>query len=171
MIAWAWSNRLMRCRIDVVVAAVAWSASVDAVSCTVAHKVGLSDVLSTAAMEARHVGFPEESEVEVRLSVELTGAAEQELVAALMRAVIASATRVSGSQRNPELEDWAADLPSDAFSALFCGELVVSHSGVTGSNWRVRFELASPIAGVDAAVLLSNYESMLVRAAEPPSRR
>lgn len=158
--------------VDLVVAAVTWSGSLSEVSQLSLDQQPLSAALASAALRTRHRGLPEGSEVEVRLGVDLTGDDERELVASFMRAAIASSPPATSSQRDLRLESWAAELPTEAFRALFQGELVVSHNGVAGSHWRVRFEPSEKIGDAHVVVLLKSYEAMLVLVGEPlPSDR
>ncbi len=153
--------------VDLVVAAVTWSGSRSEVSQLSLDQQPLSAALASAALLARHRGLPEGSEVEARLGVELTGDDERELVASFVRAAIASSSPDTSSERDLRLESWAAELPTEAFRALFRGELVVSHNGVAGSHWRVRFEPSEKIGDAHVVVLLKSYEAMLVLAGEP----
>ncbi len=153
--------------VDLVVTAVAWS-SAPAAGGYPAGRSRQREVLVEAARSARHRGLPEGTAVEARLGIKLTRDVERELVTSFMRAVIASSSGETASQRKPSVESWALGLPTDAFTALFRGELVVSHSGVAGSDWRVCFEPADKIAETDVAVLMNSYNAMLVRRGEAP---
>lgn len=159
--------------IDLVVAVVALNSSVTSLGRTVLGPA--TDALHTAALQARHLYLPEDKAVEARLGITLTSDEERELVASFMRGTIASSPSANGSrsQTTSHQESWAAGLPTDSFDALFRGELVVSHSGVAGSDWWVRFEPAGQIGDVDVAVLMGRYEATLVRAGEtlPTDRR
>ncbi|MCL4413401.1 MAG: AAA family ATPase [Actinobacteria bacterium] len=158
--------------IDLVATAVAWSSSVNPVSRTLLRQSPSSEALRSAAVHARRHHLPEGEAVEARLGIELTGNEERELVGSFMRAAIVSGIATTRSQRNLREESWVAGLPTDTFGALFRGELVVSHNGVAGSDWRVRFDPADKVADVDVTMLLNSYEAMLVRAGEElPSQR
>ena len=151
--------------VDLVMVAVAWAGAADPDRQSWARHDVLSEALRVAATQARDYHLPLEQPVEARLGVKLTSDAERKKVASFMRAAIASSL---GSNSPPERENsvgsWAADLPVDAFAALFCGELVITHSGVAGTDWRVRFDPSDEIAGVRVAIRLNSSETMLVRA-------
>ncbi len=159
--------------IDPIVTAVTWCGSVDPVSTSFLRRSPSSDAHHAAAVHARHHHLPAGESVEARLGIELTSDEERELVASFMRAAIASSPPSSSSQRNSDqLESWAARLATNTFRALFRGELVVSHNGVAGSDWRVRFKPADKIGDVEVAVLMNPNEAILVRAgAKLPSNR
>lgn len=159
--------------VDLVVTAVIWSSSVDAVSQTARSESPSDNALRRAAVYARHHHLEEGAPVEARLGVELTSQDEQELLASFMRAVIASASPATSTSRDLMQETYAATVPVDAFGALFRGEIVARHSGVAGSNWRVSYQPTERIGGADVEVLLNNYEAMLVRRDEssPDNRR
>jgi len=151
--------------VDLVMVAVAWAGAADPNLQPWARRDVLSEALRVAATQARNYRLPLEQPVEARLGVKLTSDAEKEKVASFMRAVIASSPNSTGALTpNTGVESWAADLPVDAFAALFCGELVITHSGVAGTDWRVRFDPSDEIGGVRVAIRLNSSETMLVRA-------
>lgn len=127
-------------------------------------------MLANAAEQGRHRGWGNEQEVQARLGVELTTEAERELIAAFMRAVIATAREDSNGEKNLALAAWASALPTEEFAPLFRGELVVSHSGVAGSAWQVRFEPADQVGDARLALHLNNNVATLTRAGEPLGR-
>jgi predicted ATPase len=102
---------------------------------------GRVTALDRAGVLLRHRGIPDGEAAEVRLGLELTTLVEIRLVRAFLRAALVSQLTTNNPNNKAEFY-WPLvdELPDGAFDPFLRGELVVSHSGVAGSQWRARFE-------------------------------
>ena len=125
--------------------------------------------LSDVARYVRHHDLPEGTEMEVRLGIELTTSYEKDILASFMRAAIASSPGLpssgtgSGDDRTSQWYQWISKLDTSSFDSLFRGDLIVSHSGTVGSEWKLAFEPASKINRVNVRVEFGQNFTILVR--------
>jgi energy-coupling factor transporter ATP-binding protein EcfA2 len=127
---------------------------------------GGATALDQAGVQLRHRGFPDGEVAEARLGLELTTPVERQLVMAFLRAALVSQLTTNNPNRSSEAY-WPLvdELPDRVFDPFFRGELVVYHSGVTGTHWRARFEPSDTFDGSKLVWDLSMNAGQLVEAA------
>lgn len=92
---------------------------------------------------ARHDRMPSSSSSEVRLVLAFTGG-DRTIITSFIRAVVLAGLL---DQQNTDevtlsaIEGWvASEVTEEKLASLFRGTIVVSHSGVPGTEWRVAYE-------------------------------
>jgi|GEM_PF-5565315 len=121
--------------------------------------------MSVLGENLRHHGFTDGEDAEARAGIELSTPQERELVATFLRAALVS--QLTSNNPNGDVEEcWSRvdELPEEMFSPLFRGTLVASHSGVAGSDWRLRFEPEPEVDGTSLVWDLSMNMGELRRA-------
>ena len=100
-------------------------------------------VLDDHVKSARHDGMLPSSPSEVRLGLTLTSR-DRALVVAFVQAMVLAAlldSQVADAPTLASLEDWVAtEVTDEKLESLYRGTIVVSHSGVPGTEWRLAYE-------------------------------
>ena len=103
----------------------------------------IGHVLEDHVRFARHDRILPSSPSEVRLGLTLTSG-DRALVVAFVQAMVLSAllnNQVADAPTLANLEDWlAAEVTEEKLESLFRGTIVVSHSGVPGTEWHLAYE-------------------------------
>jgi hypothetical protein len=102
------------------------------------------DLLDEHVRSARYDEMDLFSPSEARLSLRLTTGDEKLLVMFFIQAVVIAAlldNKVADAATLRDLEDWVAtEVTYEDLKSLYRGTIVVSHSGVPGTQWRVAYE-------------------------------
>lgn len=100
-------------------------------------------VLDDHVRFARHDGMLPSSPSEVRLGLTLTSG-DRALVVAFLQAMVLAAlldNKVADTPTLANLEAWvAAEVTEEKLASLYRGTIVVSHSGVPGTEWSLAYE-------------------------------
>ena len=108
------------------------------------NRGALAERLDRLVSVARHgtASVPEAAQVRVRIA--FTRPDEQAMLAAFIRAVVFAALldgQVPDDRTIAELEAWvASEVTIDKLASLFRGAILVSHTGVLGTPWRLAYE-------------------------------
>ncbi len=101
-------------------------------------------VLEDHARGARHDRMQADAPSTIRLSIRLAGSAEATLMTSYLQVLVLSAifsNQTVDQASLPALEAWvAAKVTTEAITDLLEGTIVISHSGVPGTQWSVSYE-------------------------------
>jgi hypothetical protein len=104
----------------------------------------LGTVLDDHVRDARHEGMPSGTRSAVNVALRMASAAEVNLMTSYVQMLVLSSlfgNQTVDTQSLPALEAWVAEhVTSEAIAGLLTGTIVVSHSGIPGSQWNVAYE-------------------------------